>query len=56
MKLELAIGLLMIEIDNSNFKIYESVMMNFIMDKNIIDYLKFIMFVHKDKKEFIKQI
>ena len=49
-------GLLMIEIDNSNFKIYESVMMNFIMDKNIIDYLKFIMFVHKDKKEYIRQI
>ena len=37
-------GLLMIEIDNSNFKIYDSQMIDFIMDKTIVDYLKFIQF------------
>ena len=50
MKLELAMGLLMIEVDNNNYKLYELLMSNFIMDKNIIDYLKFILFVHRDKK------
>lgn len=49
-------GLLMIEIDNSNFKIYDSQMIDFIMDKTIVDYLKFIQFVHKDKREFINQL
>ena len=50
MKLELAMGLLMIEVDNNNNKLYELLMSNFIMDKNIIDYLKFILFVHRYKK------
>ena len=43
-------GLLMIEVDNNNYKLYEMLMTNFLMDKNIIDYLKFIIFVHRDKK------
>jgi len=46
----------MIDIDNNNFKVYETLMTNFLMDKNIVDYLKFIQFVHKDKKEFIQQL
>lgn len=45
-KLELALRLLMIEIDNNNSKIYESLMLNFLTDKTIADYLKFIQFVH----------
>jgi hypothetical protein len=52
----LALGLLMIDIDNNNFRVYETLMSNFLMDKNIVDYLKFIQFVHKDKNEFIEQI
>ena len=55
-KLELALGLLMVELDNNNFKLYETLMTNFLMDKTIIDYLKFIQFVHKDKKEFMHQL
>ena len=55
-KLELALGLLMIDIDNNNFRVYETLMTNFLMDKNIVDYLKFIQFVHKEKNEFIEQI
>ena len=31
-------------------------MNHFLMDKNLIDYLKFIHYVHKDKREVIKQL
>jgi hypothetical protein len=54
-KLELALGLLMVEIDNNNFEVYDVLMMNFLMDKSIVDYLKFIQFVHQGK-EFVRQL
>lgn len=46
----------MIDVDYNNFKIYESLMLNFLTDKTIADYLKFIQFVHKEKKEFINKL
>lgn len=48
----------MIEVDSHTFKIYETVIQNFLTDKTITEYLKFIQFVHKDreKKEFINTL
>lgn len=41
--------MLMIEVDYHTFKIYSNLILNFLADKTITDYLKFIQFVHKDR-------
>lgn len=43
----MAIGLLLIEMNDKNEKIYENVIKNFLNDMNILKYLKFIQFIHK---------
>jgi len=46
----------MIEIDYNNAKLFSAIISNFLMDKTVSEYLKFIDFLHKDKKEFISKI
>lgn len=46
----------MIEVDYNNVKLFETLISSFLMDKTISEYLKFIQYLHKEKRDFVNKL